>query len=48
MLPSFPVDQGLETHRLRYFESLLSLTFFVRILAKCLRMQKNHRHITWE
>jgi len=48
MLPSFPVDQGLKTHCLRYSESLLSLTLFVRILAKHLKMQKNHRHIIWE
>lgn len=48
MLPSFPVDQGLETHCLRYFESLLGLTLFAKILAKRLRMQKNHRHIIWE
>lgn len=48
ILPHLPADQGLETHCLRCFQSLLSLTLFVRILAKCLRRQKNHRHIIWE
>lgn len=48
VLFSFPVEQALETHCLRYFETLLNLTLFVRILAKCFSTQKNQKHIIWE
>lgn len=47
-LSSFPVEQALETHCLRYFETVLNVILFVRILAKCFSMQKNQKHIIWE